>query len=220
MSSDFQVRGKVMTVSAAPKAKTPSQDRGQRRVDLLLDAAAELILVHGAEGLKMDMVAKQAATSPGSLYQFFPNRAALLTALMERFGAQLSALAQQIVEQQSQERPADLAVAARSFLAPFLDFYARNQAYVILAEASERLFAGQGYTFFEDDVVAQSMVQVLTPFTAAAQKPRLARVAKMLTIQAHTAIAAAFDVPEDERADWLGELDRLIQSYIATLQES
>ena len=201
-------------------AKAPSQDRGQRRVDRLLDAAADLILIHGAEGLRMDMVAKQAATSPGSLYQFFPNRAALLIALMMRYGAALTALAQEIVRQQREERPANLAMAARHFLAPFLDFYAHNQAYVILAEASDRVFAGQAYAFSEDEAVEQALVEVLTPFVAPPQSRRLSRVCRMLTVNAHAAIAASFDLPAEARAEWLGELDRLIQSYIATLQES
>lgn len=211
-----------MTVSATPKAKAkaPSQDRGQRRVDRLLDAAADLILIHGAEGLKMDMVAKQAATSPGSLYQFFPNRAALLIALMTRYGKELSALAEENVQRQSASRPATLAEAARDFLAPFLDFYACNQAYVILAEASDRLSAGQGFAFSEDDVVEQALVQVLSPFVVSAQAGRLQLVSRMLAVSAHAAIAASFDLAEDARAQWLDELDRWIQSYIATLQET
>ncbi|MCA6297380.1 MAG: TetR/AcrR family transcriptional regulator, partial [Phenylobacterium sp.] len=122
-----------------PKAKSPTQDRGQRRVQLLLDAAADLILVHGAEGLKMDMVAKKAATSPGSLYQFFPNRAAILVALMERFSQELQGLASEIVRRQRADPPPSIVEAARAFLQPFLEFYARNRAYVILAEASDRV---------------------------------------------------------------------------------
>ena len=209
-----------MSLRSAPKAKAPSQDRGQRRVQLLLDAAADLILLHGAEGLKMDMVAKQAATSPGSLYQFFPNRAALLTALMTRYGDQLSAMAEAIVQRQDVDRPASLAEAARDFLAPFLDFYANNQAYVILAEASKRVFADQNHRFVEDEFVAQALVQLLAPFVAPAQQDRLVPVSRMLIINAHATIAASFDLPEQERAAWFAELERWIQSYIATLQEN
>lgn len=209
-----------MSLRSAPKAKAPSQDRGQRRVQLLLDATADLILVHGAEGLKMDMVAKQAATSPGSLYQFFPNRAALLTALKTRYGDQLSALAEAIVRRQGMERPASLAEAARDFLAPFFDFYANNQAYVILAEASKRVFADQNHRFVEDEIVEQALVQLLTPFVAPAQQDRLVPVSRMLIINAHATIAASFDLPEEARAEWLAELERWIQSYIATLQEN
>lgn len=201
------------------KAKTPDQDRGHRRVQLLLDTAADLVLIHGPEGLRMDMVAKKASTSPGSLYQFFPNRTALLTALIERYGRAISALAEDIVRQQTEQPPATMAQAARDFLAPFLDFYARNRAYVILTEAADRVFSGLDYGFGEDDDVALAMRQVLQPFVSAAQKDRLDLVCQMIIVTAHAAIAKSFDLSDAARAAWLAELDRWIQSYVQTLLE-
>ncbi len=201
------------------KAKTPDQDRGHRRVQLLLDTAADLVLIHGPEGLRMDMVAKKAATSPGSLYQFFPNRTALLTALIERYGKAISALAKDIVREQTEQPPATMAQAARDFLAPFLDFYTRNRAYVILTEAADRVFSGLDYGFGEDDDVALAMRQVLQPFVSAAQQDRLDLVCQMTIVTAHAAMAKSFDLTEASRAAWLAELDRWIQSYVQTLQE-
>jgi AcrR family transcriptional regulator len=203
-----------------PKAKSPTQDRGQRRVQLLLDAAADLILVHGAEGLKMDMVAKKAATSPGSLYQFFPNRAAILVALMERFSQELQGLASEIVRRQRADPPPSMVEAARAFLQPFLEFYARNRAYVILAEASDRVFAGQAPRFSEDDHVAAAMEEVLRPYVEVQTWDRLGVVCRLLTVVGHSSIQAAYDLDEEDRARWLGELDRLIQSYLKTLQDT
>jgi AcrR family transcriptional regulator len=217
LSSGFRLRGEIMIVSAAPKAKAPSQDRGQRRVDRLLDAAAYLILIHGAEGLKMDMVAKQAATSPGSLYQFFPNRAALLTALAERYGAEIEAIAQSNVRRQAAAPPDSIEQAARQFLQPFLAFYEANPAYVVLAEASDRVFAGSGYDFGEDDQVALNMRQALQPFVASAHQSRLETVCKLLITTAHATISAAIKLPPVGKLDWLAELDALIIGYLRGL---
>lgn len=202
-----------------PQAKHPGQDRGHRRVQLLLDTAADLVLIHGPEGLRMDMVAKQAATSPGSLYQFFPNRTALLTALIERYGRAISTLAEDIVRQQTEQPPATMAQAAREFLAPFLDFYADNRAYVILTEAADRIFSGLDYAFSEDDDVALAMRRVLQPFVSAAQQDRLDLVCQMIVVTAHAAIAKSFALSDAARAAWLAELDCWIQNYIQTLQE-
>lgn len=206
-----------MIVSATPKAKAPSQDRGQRRVGRLLDAASDLILIHGAEGLKMDMVAKQAATSPGSLYQFFPNRAALLTALAERFGAEIEAIAQSNVRCQAAAPPESIEQAAREFLKPFLAFYEANPAYVVLAEASDRIFAGLGYDFGEDDQVARNMRQALQPFVASVHQARLETVCKLLITTTHATIAAAIRLPPAAKLDWLAELDALIIGYLRGL---
>ncbi|MFM8754387.1 MAG: TetR/AcrR family transcriptional regulator [Phenylobacterium sp.] len=189
-------------------------------MQLLLDAAADLILVHGAEGLKMDMVAKKAATSPGSLYQFFPNRAVLLTALMERYSEEIVDLGASIVRRQQEAPPSSMIEAARAFLLPFLDFYARNRAYVILSEASDRVFAGQGHHFSEDGSVARAMADVLDPFVSAGARDRLDRVCRMIAVVAHAAIAASYDLSEEDRTLWLLELERLLQSYISTLQDA
>lgn len=204
----------------APKAKRPSQDRGHRRVQLLLDAAAELILLHGPEGLRMDMVARQAATSPGSLYQFFPNRAALLTALMDRYAEEIVDLASAIVRQQREAPPSSMIEAARAFLQPFLDFYAQNRAYVILSEASDRIFAGHGHHFSEDASVAEAMAEVLRPYVGDGTQARLDLVCRMLVVVAHAAIAASYDLGEEDRTLWLLELERLLQVYISTLQDA
>lgn len=202
-----------------PKAKPPGQDRGHRRVQLLLDTAADLILIHGPEGLRMDMVAKQAATSPGSLYQFFPNRTALLMALVERYSMAISTLAEEIVSEQIEQPPGSMAEAVRSFLAPFLDFYARNRAYVILAEASDRMFSGSGYAFSEDDDVTQALQRVLQPFVSVDQQHRLELVCRMTTVIAHSAIAKSFNISEAAKVAWFAELDRWVQSYVHTLQD-
>lgn len=206
-----------MSEIARLNAKLPRQPRGKRRVEILLDATADLIIRHGAEGLKMDMVAKQAATSPGSLYQFFPNRAALLTALMTRYGEELAILAAEIVQRQKAQRPASLAEAVRDFLAPFLEFYARNQAYVILAEASNRVFVDQKHVFFEDQAVEQALIQILSPFVSPSKLSRLAIISRMLIVTAHAALSETFAMSQDERKAWLTELDCWIQSYLATL---
>lgn len=203
-----------MTVSIA---KAPSQDRGQRRVDRLLDAAADLILVHGAEGLRMDMVAKHAATSPGSLYQFFPNRAALLTALAERYGAVIEAIAERNVQGQAANPPASIEQAARDFLKPFLAFYEANPAYVILTEASDRIFAGTGYAFGEDDQVSLKMKDVLQPFIASGHQTRLDTVCRLLITTTHAAMATAVKLPTPAKRDWVAELDTLIIGYLRSL---
>jgi AcrR family transcriptional regulator len=70
---------------AAPLRRIPQQDRGQRRVDLILDAAAEVIAEVGVDGATTNAIAARARTSVGSLYQFFPNKDAIVQALAVRY---------------------------------------------------------------------------------------------------------------------------------------
>lgn len=53
-------------------------------VDAILDAAATVLRRHGYDDTTTNRVAEVAGVSVGSLYQYFPNKQALVTALVER----------------------------------------------------------------------------------------------------------------------------------------
>jgi len=70
---------------AAGRTGPRRQERGQRRIAAILDAAAALFAARGVEGTTMSAIAERSHTSIGSLYQFFPNREALVEALAEQY---------------------------------------------------------------------------------------------------------------------------------------
>src|ERR1700681_2400099 len=65
--------------------RLPRQSRGRRRVDALLGAAAAEISDAGYEAATMCSIAVRAGASIGSLYQFFPNKAAIVQALRGQY---------------------------------------------------------------------------------------------------------------------------------------
>ena len=64
--------------------KRPSQARSKATVDALLVAAAQVFQRQGYAGSTTDCIADRAGVSVGSLYQYFPNKDAILVALTER----------------------------------------------------------------------------------------------------------------------------------------
>jgi AcrR family transcriptional regulator len=64
--------------------RVPTQERSKRRVETILDAAAEEFVHVGYDSATIDAIAERAGTSVGSIYQFFPNKQALFEALAER----------------------------------------------------------------------------------------------------------------------------------------
>ena len=64
--------------------KTPRQARAQETVEAILTAAARILTTEGFEALTTNRVAAVAGVSVGSLYQYFPNKEALVRALCER----------------------------------------------------------------------------------------------------------------------------------------
>ncbi|MFP2932686.1 TetR/AcrR family transcriptional regulator [Pyxidicoccus sp. 3LG] len=61
-------------------------------VDVILEAAARVFDRHGYEGATTNRIAETAGVSVGSVYQYFPNKNALLTALHERHLVQIQAV--------------------------------------------------------------------------------------------------------------------------------
>lgn len=70
-----------------PMRKEPTQQRSRERVERMLASASELIAKNGSDAMKMGDVAAQAGVSIGSLYQFFPDKSAIIRALSERHTA-------------------------------------------------------------------------------------------------------------------------------------
>lgn len=70
-------------MSSLPR-KSPSQERSKRTVERILDAAAHVFHEHGYADTTTNDVADRADVSIGSLYQYFPNKDALLVALTRR----------------------------------------------------------------------------------------------------------------------------------------
>jgi AcrR family transcriptional regulator len=72
----------------APLRRAPSQRRSRERVERMLAAATELIAAKGSDAMRMSDVAEKAGVSIGSLYQYFPDKAAIIRMLAERYNAQ------------------------------------------------------------------------------------------------------------------------------------
>jgi AcrR family transcriptional regulator len=64
--------------------KTPVQARSAASVEAILEATVQVLLDVGKEGLTTTRVAARAGVSVGTLYQYFPNKSALLQAILKR----------------------------------------------------------------------------------------------------------------------------------------
>jgi len=73
----------VDTQTSLGPRKTPVQARSTVTVEAIAEAAIQVLLTHGIERLTTTRVAERAGVSVGTLYQYYPNKQALLFAVLE-----------------------------------------------------------------------------------------------------------------------------------------
>jgi AcrR family transcriptional regulator len=85
--------------SAPSPRKRPKQERSQATVEAILTATAHILTESSYDRFNTNRVAQLAGVSIGSLYQYFPNKEALIAALAERHTSEMVALAQHHLEE-------------------------------------------------------------------------------------------------------------------------
>ncbi|WP_397584822.1 TetR/AcrR family transcriptional regulator [Sphingorhabdus sp.] len=88
MSSATQFLGKAMKDETSSgvnvdRRKRPKQPRAVGTVEAITEAAKQIILKEGYKNLTTNRIAEVAGVGVGSLYQYFPNKQAIIKALIE-----------------------------------------------------------------------------------------------------------------------------------------
>jgi len=71
-------------MSTARARRRPVQDRSKATYDAILEATTRVLKEEGYDKASTNRIARVAGVSVGSLYQYFPNKQALIMALLER----------------------------------------------------------------------------------------------------------------------------------------
>jgi AcrR family transcriptional regulator len=82
---------KSTTARSLKPRKTPAQRRSAVTVDVIFEATIQVLLAHGFDQTTTTRIAERAGVSVGSVYQYFPNKRALLAAVVRRHIAEVVA---------------------------------------------------------------------------------------------------------------------------------
>ena len=189
--------------------RVPQQDRGQRRIDRILDAAIEVIAEAGVEGASTNAIAARAATSVGSLYQFFSNKDAIVHALAARYVAEFEALKDRVMAPEVADRP--LPEMMRGIVEPIAAFCLANPAYrhVFAATTTPGARRSPEEAAMHDAVVrkVESLIARRTPWVPPVQR-HVTAVVQVETV--HEVIFHAQGRPETEATAIVEELIRML----------
>src|SRR4051812_39996820 len=92
---------KPARISTSPR-KRPTQERSKATVEAILAAASQVLIAVGFDRTTTARVAERAGVSIGTLYQYFPNKDALVVALIERHADELVATIRRVIAQHAQ----------------------------------------------------------------------------------------------------------------------
>lgn len=117
-------------MSDKPVRRVPQGERGRRRVALILEAARQELAECGYENFTTNGVAARAGISIGSIYQFFPNKDALVDALADQFHAAM----RELYERLFAELRADLSLVQMIdyLIDPLVSYTTANPAFAVL----------------------------------------------------------------------------------------
>ena len=96
--------------------RRPKQTRSAELVAAVLEAAIQVLANEGAQRFTMARVAEKAGASVGSLYQYFPNKAAILFRLQSDEWRQTTALLRGILEESHRPPLARLRTLVHAFI--------------------------------------------------------------------------------------------------------
>ncbi|MGV8998518.1 MAG: TetR/AcrR family transcriptional regulator [Parvibaculaceae bacterium] len=103
--------------------KTPLQARAQATVEAIFEATIQVLLSEGLARLTTTRVAERAGVSVGTMYQYFPQKHALLFALLQQH---MDAIADEIAASCARCHGASLEVISDTLVSAFLDAKTRN----------------------------------------------------------------------------------------------
>jgi len=198
--------------------KRPSQARSQVTVEAILDAAAQVFEARGYAAGTTNRIAARAGVSIGSLYEYFPNKDAIVVALAER---ELEREREEILELLQGSARDSLAGLLRHFVETVVGFHTRSPAlHRILFEEAQHPPETHACVLRFEETLAHALADDL-------RRRRLripdADLAAHLIVQTTESLAHRFvlrGIHELDQAAFVDEVTRLLARYLGARQPS
>jgi AcrR family transcriptional regulator len=195
-----------------PLRRVPVQGRSLARVNRMLDACAALLDEGGYEGLTTTQVADRAGVAIGSLYQFFPDKRAIVQALAMR---NLEAYVARVQARLASGAGGDWLETVEAAIDDFIDMHRTTPGFRTLrfGDVVDRNLIDEERD--NDTVIAEELSLLMVRYFGMPDGPRL-RLALLVAVElADGLVKLAFR--RDPRGDpeILAEARQVVRNYLA-----
>ena len=195
--------------------KQPRQARSVETRARILDAAKSVFAEHGYASGTTNRIADAAAMSVGSLYQYFPNKDAILAELVNAHIAEgMTALANALSSAGPVVRPDQLEPAIRAVVSAMVDVHAADRAlHRVLFEESPRAPSLLANLRQLEEAAVDAVATVLANAGVGGDDPTLRARVTVVTIESLVHRLVASDAPVDPQAV-TNETTKLVDGYL------
>ena len=190
----------------------PLQARSRERLRRVLDAADEVLARDGAGAFTTTRVADAAGVSIGSVYRFFPDKAAIVEALAVRYWSDFEDLVAGVAEADAAQ-PLDDPIGA--VVDVLVAGFRGRPGFLALWFGGLRTEEVRDATRPTRTAIARSIVRILTRHWPAAPPATIARVAEMAVLAGDGLLREAFRRDRGGDATVLAESKLMLRSYVA-----
>jgi AcrR family transcriptional regulator len=196
--------------------KQPLQSRSRDTVAAILKAAAQVFTTRGYASTTTNHIAERAGVSIGSLYEYFPNKDALLVALMEQHIVESEVILAQVALE-APAGPTHVREMIRRFVHAMVELHARDRDLhrVLFEEAPLPKRVRRQLADVEDRITERVEDYLRAHPDVTARDPALAASVLVKTIEGLTHKLVVHGDPHTDAEYYCEEIVALVTAYLA-----
>ena len=198
--------------------RKPSQERGKEKVDVILGAAKALIGERGNDAVSMREIAKFAGIAPSSIYQYFPDKNAIIAAIMQGYFDRMQGIAELVIA--DIKDVSDVASAVDTGLDQFYQLFKDEPTLSTIWAGVQANTELREMDIQDSKQKAQLMAGMLCKLAPSLNKTQVRDACFLFAHLAGTTVRLALSVGSREGKRLMNELKTLITLRLQNLAES
>ena len=194
------------------RRREPVQERARKTVELILDTAAALIEEAGVEAFNTNVLAERAGVRVRTVYRYFPNKLAVITAVAERLADEWDGWFEGF--RALSDPRFSLRTLWVAYIGTFVDGIRRVPGGLAIRRAMRALPELQAIDRQDNERLARQLAAAIERRGVAVPRSRLTTMARIIIETAVTVLDLALLEPQAQASALIDELKRLHLAYM------